>query len=76
MSNVTTNTAQANALMTLRASASTESLKQEYLKLAEKLHKLPPADLKGLPWVQRRKEIRGLLEAAGEPLPRLHEVRV
>ena len=53
-----------------------ESLKQEYLRLAEKLHKLTPADLKGLPWVQRRKQIRGLLEAAGEPLPRLHEVRV
>lgn len=53
-----------------------ESLKREYLELAEKLHKLPPADLKGLPWVQRREEIRAALKAAGETIPRLYEVRV
>lgn len=53
-----------------------ESLKREYLELADKLHKLPPADLKGLPWVQRREEIAATLKAAGEPLPRYHEVRV
>lgn len=53
-----------------------ESLKQEYLRLAEKLHKLPPADPMGIPWVYRRKQIQAVLTSAGEQLPRLHEVRV
>lgn len=53
-----------------------ESLKREYLELADKLHKLPPADPKGMPWVQRREEIAATLKASGEPLPRYHEVRV
>jgi len=53
-----------------------EELKREYLQLADKLHKLPPADPKGMPWVQRREEIRGLLKAAGEDVPRYKEVRV
>lgn len=53
-----------------------QAIKREYLELADKLHKLAPADPKGMPWVQRREEIRAILKAAGEDIPRYREVRV
>lgn len=44
-------------------------LKTEYVDLAWQLYWLPPADLRGLPAVERREELRAIFQAYGVKPP-------
>jgi len=44
-------------------------LKTEYVDLAWELDRLPPADLRGLPAVERREELRAIFKACGVKPP-------
>lgn len=50
-----------------------DELKTEYVELAWKLDKLPPADRRGLPWVERREELRSIFKARGVKPPTRYE---
>lgn len=54
----------------------TELLKLEYVMLAHRLNDLPPADLRGVPWVERREKLRTIFKAQGIKPPSRYEVRV